>query len=141
MSEVKQFSLVKPSLQTPFCIDFDWWKQHDNNWRVHLQSSLCPEHREAYIEDAWVDWVDPKTGEVQLVDGLQNILMTHCAKQSDFLTDHTTLVDAAFRILLANGNVPLTAIELAEKMDKPANTILRTLSGKKVYKGLRPCQS
>ncbi|MDZ4159883.1 MAG: hypothetical protein U1B80_08840 [Anaerolineaceae bacterium] len=143
MSESKPFSLVKPTLQTPLHIDFEWWKQHEGNWRVFLLSYLCADHQtafEAMDTDAFVDWVDPVTAEVRFVDGLQHALITHCARQPGFITTNTTLVDAAFRIFLANGNSPLTAEELAEKIGKPAQTILRTLSGVTVYKGLRPVQ-
>jgi hypothetical protein len=89
--------------------------------------------------DEKVDWVDPDTAEVQQVDGLQHVLITHCAKEPDFISERTALVDAVFRIFLANGNTPLTPVELAERLGRPPETILRTLSGMRVYKGLRPC--
>ncbi|MEJ2265257.1 MAG: hypothetical protein P8X95_17575 [Anaerolineales bacterium] len=142
MAEVRRFSLVKPTLQTHFHIDFDWWSQHDQDWRVHLRSFLCPEHQEAFSEvrgDTEVDWVDPDTAEVQQVDGLQHVLITHCAKEPGFISERAALVDAVFRIFLANGNTPLTPMELAERLGRPPETILRTLSGMRVYKGLRPC--
>jgi hypothetical protein len=75
MPEVKKFSLIKPTLQTPFHIDFDWWRINDTNWHVGLQSLLCPEHQEAYAglpEGQMIDWVDPETAEVRLLDGIQN---------------------------------------------------------------------
>lgn len=143
MTEVKRFSLIKPTPNTPFHIDFEWWKQHDNDWRIYLHGVLCPEHQKAYAdvnEDRAIDFVDPETAEVQAVDGLQHILITHCAKRDDFLTEHTTLVDAVFRTLLANGNRPLTPQELSTRLGRPAEMILRTLSGPQVYKGIRPCQ-
>jgi len=141
MSETRRFSLVKPTLETPFSIDFDWWKEHDNNWRVYLFSYLCPEHQTAFegsSEDIWIDWIDPETAEVRQVDGLQNVLMSHCAQQEDFLTRNTTLVDSVFRVLLAHGNEPMTVVELGEAINRPPDTILRTLSGMQVYKGIRP---
>ena len=144
MAELKRFSLVKPSLETRFFIDFDWWKQNDRDWRVYLRNYLCPEHQTAFANidtKEQVDWVDPETAEVQRVDGLQHILITHCAKQRSFITQHTTLVDSVFRILLANGNIPTTPEELAEQLDRDARVIIRTLSGPRVYKGLRPYQS
>ncbi|HVP21873.1 MAG TPA: hypothetical protein VMS73_08430 [Anaerolineaceae bacterium] len=144
MIEGKKFSLVKPTLDTPFHIDFDWWKQNDNNWRVYLHSYLCNEHQAAfsdYDEIGYIDWVDPDTAEVQRVDGLQHILMTHCARQPDFVTTNTSMVDAVFRIFLANGNAPLTPIELSKKTGKSSDTILRTLAGPVVYKGIRPFRS
>jgi hypothetical protein len=144
MIEEKHYSLVKPTIQTPFHIDFDWWKQHDNNWRVFLLSCLCLEHQQTFSDlegNISIDWVDSQTAEVHFVDGLQHILITHCAKQADFLTQYTTLVDAVFRVLLANGNISMTPFDLAAHTGKPAEMILRTLTGGQVYKGLRPGKS
>lgn len=143
MIEVKRYSLVKPSLQTKFHIDFDWWTQIDHDWRIYLQSLLCSEHQQSYAEasfDEMIDWVDPDTAEIQNVDGLRHILITHCARQPGFITDHTTLVDAVFRVFLANGNSPQSSAELSERLRRPSETILRTLSGMQVYRGIRPCQ-
>ena len=143
MTEGKRFSLIKPTTNTPFHVDFAWWKQHDNDWRVYLRDVLCPEHQKAYADlssDQNIDFVDPDTAEVQEVDGLQHVLMTHCAKREGFLTEHTAMVDAVFRTLLANGNAPMTPSELSAKLGRPAEMILRTLSGPQVYKGIRPCQ-
>jgi hypothetical protein len=141
MSEIKKFSLVKPTVQMPFHIDFDWWKANDRNWHVALASMLCPEHQEAFAsmpEGQSIDWVDPETAEVHQMDGLQYTLIQHCAKQPDFLNDHTAMVEAIFRLLLASGNVPMTPVELGERLNRPADTILRTIAGPRVYKGLRP---
>lgn len=142
MVEVKRLSLVKPTLKTRFHIDFDWWQQNDRDWRVYLYNLLCPEHQEAFAElkiSEEVDWVDPETAEVQRVDGLQNILISHCAKLPTFITQQTTLVDAVFRLFLANGNLPLTPEELSDQLGRDSTTILKTLSGARIYKGLRPC--
>jgi len=139
--EGKRPSLVKPSVNTPFHIDFDWWQKNERDWHVYLRSLLCAEHREAFAnteESQTLDWVDPVTAEVKLVEGLQNALMTHCVKQPDFLTQQTALVDAVFRLFLANGNMPMTANDLSAKLNRPAETILRTLGGARVYKGIKP---
>jgi hypothetical protein len=134
---------VKPTLQTKFHIDFDWWDRETQAFRVYLMSHLCPEHQAAFDAAAPVemlDYVDMETGEVTPIDRLQYVLGTHCAQQTGFLTPHLPLVDAVFRVFVANGNHPLTPEELAEKIERPhhAQTILRTLAGKVVYKGLRP---
>ena len=86
-----------------------------------------------------VDWVDPQTAEVQRVDGMQHILITHCSKQPGFLSERTAMVDATFRVFLANGNEPLSSIELGERLNKSPQVILKTFSGFRVYRGLRPC--
>jgi hypothetical protein len=139
--EVKRMSLVKPTLQTRYHIDFDWWKKNDRDWRVYLRNYLCPEHQEAFANmqaDDQVDWVDPDTAEVQRVDGLQHVLITHCAKLDGFVTEKSALVDAIFRLFLANGNTPMTVVELADRLGRQPITILKMLSGQRVYKGLRP---
>jgi len=143
MIETKRFSLVKPTKDTPFHIDFDWWQQHDSNWHIYLLGMLCQEHQQSYAnvdEQTMIDWVDPETAEVTSLDGLQHILISHCARQPEFRDSNTTLVDAVFRSLLANGNQPMTPAELSELVGRPAETILRTLQGPQIYKGLRPTQ-
>ena len=141
MAEVKRFSLVKPTVETPFHIDFAWWKKNERDWHVYLRSLLCADHQEAFAdseEGETIDWVDPVTAEVKLVEGVQNALMTHCVKQPDFLTSQTALVEAVFRLFLTNGNIPMSSSELGTRLKRPPETILRTLAGARVYKGIRP---
>ena len=141
MNEAKGLSLVKPTVDTPFHVDFEWWKKNERDWHVYLRSLLCAEHQEAFAnveEGETIDWVHPVTAEVKPVAGVQNALMTHCVKQPDFLTVQTALVEAVFRLFLANGNVPMTSKELGARLSRPADTILRTLAGARVYKGIRP---
>ena len=139
--ELKRPSLIKPSVQTPFHIDFDWWRENDRNWHVYLRGLLCTKHQADYAEapeDLLLDWIDEETAEVRQVDTLQHAIMSHCAKQADFLDEHTTLVDAVFRLFLANGNLPMSPQDLGIKLNRQPDTILKTISGLVVYKGLRP---
>ena len=141
MTELKKFSLLKPTIQMPFHIDFDWWRANDENWHVALGSMLCPEHQEAFAtlpDGQMIDWVDPETAEVRQMDGLQHTLIEHCARQAGFLDEHTVVVEAIFRLLLANGNTPMSAEQLGARLNRPAETILKTIAGGRVYKGLRP---
>ena len=141
MVEGKRFSLVKPTVNTPFHVDFDWWKKNERDWHVYLRSLLCADHQEIFAnveEGEMIDWVDPATAEVKPVDGIQNALMTHCVKQPDFLTEQTAMVEAVFRLFLTNGNIPMTSQELGKRLNRSPETILRTLAGPRVYKGLRP---
>jgi len=138
MNPAGHFSLVKPTLETPFHIDFDWWIEHDANWRVFLLDFLCDEHRALYVEkdqNIQIDAIDPQTAEVKRVDGLLSTLVDHCAQQEGFISKNTTLVNMIFKIFLANDNAPLNANQLAELTGKPAMTILRTFSGVQVFKG------
>jgi hypothetical protein len=134
-------ALVRPTLETRFHIDYDWWKRADRELDVYLRSHLCPDHQQALAASdagAVYDHVDPKTGEVRQVAGIQQVLMSHCSHLPGYISPQSSLVDAVFRILLANGNVPVSATELGQTLKRPAQTILRTLSSPRVYKGIRP---
>lgn len=87
-----------------------------------------------------MDFVDPDTGEVHPIDGIQEKLMVHCSKQTGFVEENHSLVDNIFRVFLANGNTPLSAEELSALTGKPAGTILKLLSGQRIFMGIRPIQ-
>ena len=134
-------SLLKPNIKTPFHIDFEWWQQNERDWHIFLRSFLCAEHQEAFAnveEGELIDWIDPQTAEVKPVDGVQHALISHCAQLPDFVNQRTAVVEAIFRMFLANGNIPMSAEDLSKKLGKPADTILRTIAGPRVYRGLRP---
>lgn len=134
-------SLVRPDIRTAFHIDYEWWERSRRDLDVYLRSQLCSEHQELFdtADPAeQVDHVDPHTGEVTQLERIQDVLISHCAQQEGYLTRQTSLINAIFRVFLANGNTPLSSEELAEQVGRPARMILRTLSGPRVYKGIRP---
>ena len=135
-------SLAKPTLDTPFHIDFNWWQQHDREWRVHLRSLLSDEDKETYKDiidgDKKLDFVDPETGEVHVVDGLQHVLITKTSQEEGFLDPRTALIEAVFRLFLKNGNLPMSISEIGSQLDRDPKPILRTLAGPRVYRGIRP---
>ena len=133
---------IKPDLKTKFHINSDWWEREGRDLRVYLQSHLCPDCKAIYNNHRGseeVDWIDPDTAEVTRVDALWQSLRTHCSSRPDFIGDNTPLTDAVFRVFLINGNEPLSAVELREILGRyTPETILRTLGGRKIYKGIRP---
>ena len=134
-------AMVKPTLDTPFHIDYGWWERKKLHLGVELCAHLCQEHRAVFSEHfdmEKIDWIDEKTGEVTRVDGLQHVLQVHCSKQPDYINEHLSLVEAVFRVFLANGNMPLTCRELGSIIGRPPERILGTLAGRQVYKGIRP---
>ena len=80
-----------------------------------------------FPEDQLIDWVDPETAEVKQMDGLQHLLTSHCARQEEFLTEHTTLVDAVFRTFLANGNTPMTPRDFNDRTWKTCSSYLENI--------------
>ncbi|MBN1284651.1 MAG: hypothetical protein JXB47_04565 [Anaerolineae bacterium] len=131
---------IKPTYDTRFHIDYDWWQHEKRDLRIYMVNHLPLEQREYFIEHAEAeetDWVDPETGEVRRVDALQQALR-RAGEDPSFITPQTPLVEAVFRVFLSNGNKPLSAAELSERIGRSANTILRTLVSGSVYRGIRP---
>ena len=139
----KPSALVKPTLDTKFHIDYSWWERSSEDLRTYLLSHLLPEQRERLSqndEERVVDYVDPDTGEVFKLDEL-GLAIQIAAEDPNFINPQTSMVDSIFRVFLANGNVPLSPRELAYHTGRPASVILKTLSGARVYKGIRPSVS
>ena len=132
---------VKPTVDTKFHIDREWWNEKGRNFRVHLLNHLCAECQaryKNYQEADVIDWIDADTGEVSQVDGLWHSLRVCCSRKPDYVDDLTPLTTAIFRTFLANGNSPLSPAELAKQLNRPAGTILRTIGGFNVYNGIKP---
>ena len=135
--------LIKPSVETKFYIDYDWWEQSRDDLQVYLLTHLTPEQQQALehrdLREEF-DYVHPETGEVFQVDTL-GLAIRESSKREDFITGHIGLIDSVFRALLVNGNHPLKALELAEYTGRDASTILKTIGGVRVYRGIRPHHS
>ena len=133
---------IRPTLDTKYHIDFDWWEEQKLDFRLYLRGQLCEEHQKDYSDHnvtEMVDWVDTETAEVKRVDALWQALKSCCGLRDDFITEATPLVTAVFRVFLMNDNTPLSPLELVEKLgySRP-EIILRTLSKGKVYRGIKP---
>jgi hypothetical protein len=132
----------RPSLDTKFHIDYDWWKNSGKDIRVAVRGQLCPDCQARFPDHRnteSVDWVDPETAEVVRADALMQTLRSDCARKSGFIGRNNTIVANVFRIFLLNANQPLTPTELHAQMPwVGADAILRTLAGGTVYLGLRP---
>lgn len=133
--------LVKPTLDTDFYVDYEWWERESSeDLRTYLLSHVSPEQRE-YLsqsaQDSVADYIDPETAEVFQLDALQ-LAIKQAADDPNFINPQTSLVDSVFRVFLANNNTPLSPRQLAERTGRDATTILKTLGGIRVYKGIRP---
>ena len=133
---------VKPTPQTRFHIDLTWWEEQQRNFRVELLTHLCAECRKnfsSHVGTKMIDWVDSETAEVQQVDGLWHSLQNCCSQRSDFISSETSLVTSVFRLFLANGNQPLSPVEIWQRLSRrDPLTILRVLANGQVYYGIRP---
>ncbi len=64
----KPNALAKPTLDTPFHIDYSWFERTGEDLRREILSQLSPEQRERLSqsgeEEQLLDFVDPVTAEV-----------------------------------------------------------------------------
>jgi hypothetical protein len=133
---------TKPTVDTKFHINLDWWQQQGRNLRIEMLSHLCAGCRDslsASYATEMVDWVDPDTAEVRRVDALWHSLRSCCSQRPEFLSPETSLATAIFRAFLGNGNEPLSAVEIWQRLARrdPA-TILRLLVSGRSYYGIEP---
>jgi hypothetical protein len=129
----------RPTADTKYNVDFDWWKESEMDLKTYLYQRLPIGDLSSLESDLdEVDLVDPETGEVRRVDGFEYSLQTFFSQLPDDFISRTSVVDAVFCVLLANGNRPLTIRELAKEVDRAPDVLLKTLAGSQIYQGIRP---
>jgi methyltransferase-like protein len=122
-----------------FQIDFDWWEESNLDLKTFLLSRLdVGDELSLDLEVDFVDLVDLETGEVRKVDGFQFALQTYFAQLPSDYIQQTSLVDAVFYTLLANANRPMSVREMANRVERDPDVVLKTISGRRIYQGIRP---
>lgn len=92
---------------------------------------------ESSNDNQLVDSVNSETGEIIQVDQLQDILINHCAKNDDFISENSPLTIGISNISF-EWKYTVRFEEISKIAKPPAKTILKTLDGPRVYKGIRP---
>ena len=137
--KIKAPLLKRPTPETKFFIDYDWWERSNLDLKTYLFTRLQVDENlpfDAYGEK--VDLVNAQTGEVRQVDGFQYVLQAYFSQLPEDFAARTSLVDATFCVLLANANQPLAAEDIAERVHRPTEVVIKTLGGPRVYQGIRP---
>ncbi len=134
--------LIKPSIDTKFYIDYEWWEHSRDDLQIYLLTHLSQDQQKALqhrdLREVF-DYVHSETGEVFQLDTL-GLAIRESSKSDDFMSGHIGLIDSVFRALLVNGNQPLNALELGEITGRVPATILKTIGGIRIYRGIRPHQ-
>jgi len=132
-------NLKRPTPDTKFYVDYDWWEESNLDLKTYLFTRLdLGEDVSLESEQEEVDIINMETGEVRRVDGFQYVIQAYFSQLEDDFTERASLVDAVFCVLLANANQPMTAREIAQKVNRQVNVVLKTIGGPKVYQGIRP---
>ncbi|MBP8002055.1 MAG: hypothetical protein KA314_10460 [Chloroflexi bacterium] len=132
-----KLNIVTP--ETKFYIDYNWWETTELDLKGFVLSRLQLQNENLTASDMEeVDLVNPQTGEVQRVDGFQFMMQVYFSELTDEFIARSSLVDAVFCILLANANQPMTGLEIAAKVRRDPQIIVKTFGSSQVYHGIRP---
>jgi len=137
--QIKAASLRRVTPDTRFYIDYSWWDESHLDLKTYLLArlSLGSELGQEIAADQ-IDLVDSKTGEVRRVDAFQYLVRSYFSRHGNDMATQGSLVDAVFSVLLANGNEPLTATEIAEQVHRQPDLIVKTFGGPTIFNGIRP---
>lgn len=130
----------RPTENTHFHIDYGWFEKNSQDVNVLINKCLTPEQIERLADvplNEAVDVVDEQTGEVQRVTKAVQFIREERAGDPDFISPKTPVSEAVFRIFLLNNNQPLSAMELAARINRRPEEILRQFGGRVVYNGIR----
>jgi hypothetical protein len=128
-----------PEAEDPrYYIDETWYTSHNKSFRTVAQTRLCPSCRKKLGTEVQehVPTVDNRgrvVYEMRAVPFASNPLSEirkHCSKEAQYITPETPLMEAIFRVFLANGNQPADVPTILEQLSAyvPANERLRTYS-------------
>ena len=84
------------------------------------------------------DTIDPHTGEVRQVSQFEFALQRYFSTIAGQLFAARIACGRCFSVLLANGNRPMSAIEIADAVKRLPDVIFQTFGRGQVYRGIRP---
>lgn len=85
-----------------YYIDLDWYREQERSFVLLATSRLCPSSQKKKI---------PKSDTA-----LMNTLKQCCSKSEQYITPDMTLTESIFRLLLANGNNPMSLEQMQTKL-------------------------
>ena len=85
-----------------YYIDLDWYREQERSFVLLATSRLCPSSQKKKI---------PKSDTA-----LMNTLTQCCSKSEQYITPDMTLAESIFRLLLANGNNPMSLEQMQARL-------------------------
>ena len=91
-------------LEPRYYIELGWYLEHDRSFMVLARTRLCPDCQERLP-------MNESSEEV-----VQEAIKDCCSKKPGFTSPRLPVLETMFRILLANGNEPMTVGEIRQRM-------------------------
>jgi hypothetical protein len=136
-----KFKLRRPTLDTRFHVDWSWFERNNINPESVIRNQLTESYQQrmAGEEIREVDYIAPDTGEVLRMDNLRETILIEAQWEEGYITSDMPLSQAILRIFLATNNRPMTAREMAQRLERnDPETILRVLTATGVTNGIVP---
>lgn len=99
---------VTTPAEAQWTIDLNWLQKNHRSFSTISKSSLCEKCRKKLKADST---------EVSPADIIKSV-QTCCSKSEGFISPSVPFQASIFRVLLANGNKPLTLVEVGEQLSK-----------------------
>ena len=136
------YKMMQPNLDTPFQIDWDWFKQGHIDAKSVVQNQLSYKWRERFdngLEIKEVDYINPDTGEVSQTTNMHEVILSECQWEPDYITRDMPLLQSILRLFLANNNQPMTVTEIARRLERhDSQVILQVLTVGPIENGIIP---
>jgi len=117
-----------------YFIDLSWYQENNRSFSAIAKSRMCPACQNRLTEER--EGAEARDLLVAISDC--------CSNAQGFITSSLPILEAAFRLFLANGNQPLGLEEISEQLTgwrggsgTPSPQILRCLLDNDRYYGLR----
>jgi hypothetical protein len=107
-----------------YYIDERWFTEQNKSFRAVAQTRMCPTCRKK-IGSEVQERIPTVDGRGRVVYELRSVpfasmplseIRKHCSKESGYLTAETPLMEALFRVFLANGNQPIDIDQIREEL-------------------------
>ncbi|MBE0479592.1 MAG: hypothetical protein IBX68_01285 [Dehalococcoidia bacterium] len=87
-----------------YFIDPNWYHEHERSFAVLISSRLCPASQKKKVAKS--------------ENALLKTISQCCSKWEGFITADMPILEVVFRILLANGNQPLSLDEIRDRLQQ-----------------------
>lgn len=110
---------------TRYFIDPRWYQGQGRSFPVVAQARFCRscQNRIGTETEEQSPTIDPRTGRVVFESrkvpfgaNPSSVIRACCSKERDYITPETPVLEAVFRVLLANGNQPSSLESLREQL-------------------------
>lgn len=107
-----------------YFIDERWFTEQNKSFRTFAQVRMCPQCRRKLGTEVQerVPTVDPRgrvvyeTRAIPFGSNPLSEIRKHCSKEPAYITAETPLLEALFRMFLANGNQPIDIEQIREQL-------------------------